>query len=400
MHIYFCVVSRILVLILSLFPLFCTAQQMRIGVFRQYNLKQLVLAYSNGSYSIFGDTVQYGAILPTEFVNISITETNKISLKVGVTEVAQADKVLLISTKQNQSLVYSPKSPVVKERKYKGDVEVTVKNGYLCVVNLVDLNDYLSGVVESEGGGGRELEYYKVQALMSRTYALKYKTRHEKEGFELCDLVHCQAYHNQLRLTPLIDSAVIQTAGLVLVDSQNKLVDSYFHANCGGQTSEPDYVWNNKIPYLSSFKDTFCVYTKQATWEVRIPQTEWRDFLVSRYHYPINDSVLGPMIYTFNQPDRYMFYQYPWLGIPLRDIREKFNLKSTLFNCFPDGTDVVLRGRGYGHGVGLCQEGAMKMAKYGYNFIQIALYYFPGVHVMNMLDQQFFSQKPPRVELE
>lgn len=373
---------------------------MRIGVLRQYSVKQLVLAYTNGSYLVFGDSVQYATILPTEFVNLSITATNKISLKVGVTEVAQVDKVLMVSTKMNQSLTYSPRVPVIKERKYKGDIEVTVSEGALRVVNLVDINDYLAGVVESEGGGGRELEYYKVQALMSRTYAMKYKTRHAKEGFDLCDLVHCQAYHHQLRLTPMIDSAVVQTSGLVMVDETGKLVDSYFHANCGGQTSEPDYVWNNKIPYLRTFKDTFCVYTKQASWEVRIPQTDWRDFLVSKYHYPINDSVLGPMIYTFNQPDRYMFYQYPWLGIPLRDIREQFKLKSTLFNCYPDGTDVVLRGRGYGHGVGLCQEGAMKMAKYGYNFMQIALYYFPGVHIINYLEQQFFSQKPNQVELE
>ena len=235
---------------------------------------------------------------------------------------------------------------------------------------------------------------------MSRTYALKYKTRHQKEGFDLCDRTHCQAYHNQLRLNPIIDTAVLKTEGMVMVDQHNHLVDAYFHANCGGQTSEPDYVWNNKIPYLSTFKDTFCIYTKQATWERRIPQVEWLEYLVSNFHYPVNDSVLGPMIYTFNQPDRCAFYQYPWLGIPLRDVREHFKLKSTFFNCYPEGTEVVLRGRGYGHGVGLCQEGAMKMAKFGFNYIQIALYYFPGVKVVNYQEQQYFNQKPKVAELD
>lgn len=387
---------RHLLLLFLLFPLLSSAQQMRIGVFRDYAVKQLILAYSNGSYNVFGDTTLYATILPNEFVNLSVSGT-KISLKIGVNEVALVDKVMLVSTKLNQSLAYACKSPSLKERKYKDDAEITIQNGCLSIVNVVDMNNYLGGVVESEGGGGRELEYYKVQALMSRTYAMKYHSRHAKEGFNLCDRVHCQAYHNQLRFTPLIDSAIFQTEGMVMVDDQNQLIDAYFHANCGGQTSEPDYVWNNKIPYLNSFKDTFCIYTKQATWEVRIPQNEWRDYLVQTFHYPVNDSVLGPMIYTFNQPDRYAFFQYPWLGIPLRDIREHFKLKSTLFNCYPEGTDVVLRGRGFGHGVGLCQEGAMKMAKFGYNYRQIALYYFPGVHLISYLEQEYYGQNVKKV---
>ncbi|WP_341899765.1 MULTISPECIES: SpoIID/LytB domain-containing protein [Fluviicola] len=391
---------RLLVLIGFIFPFFVFSQQMRIGVLRDYSVERIVFAYSDGSYNVFGDTTLFATILPSEFVDISITGNNQISLKIGVNEVAVVSKVLLVATKLNQSLVYSTKTPVIKERKYKDDVEITVQNGALTIVNLVDINNYLSGVVESEGGGGKEIEYYKVQALMSRTYALKYKTRHQKEGFDLCDRTHCQAYHNQLRLNPMIDSAVLKTEGMVMVDQHNHLVDAYFHANCGGQTSEPDYVWNNKIPYLSTFKDTFCIYTKQATWERRIPQTEWLEYLVRNFHYPVNDSVLGPMIYTFNQPDRCAFYQYPWLGIPLRDIRENFKLKSTFFNCYPEGTDVILRGRGYGHGVGLCQEGAMKMARFGFNYIQIALYYFPGVKVVNYQEQQFFNQKPKIAELD
>lgn len=360
---------------------------------RDYEIKRIIFAYSDGSYNVIGDSAEFATILPNEFVDLSITSDRRISLKVGTREVAVVRKVTLVSTRLGHSLVYSPRSPQIKERKYKDDVEVFVGEKGLTIVNLVDMHDYLAGVVESEGGGGRNPEYYKVQALMSRSYAMKYRDRHMKEGYGLCDRVHCQAYHNQLRFTPAIDSAVRQTSGMVMVDQSNNLVDAYFHANCGGQTSDPEYVWNSKVPYLSTFRDTFCIYTKQATWEKRIPQEDWKNFLVSRFNYPLEDSVLGPMIYTFNQPERYAFFQYPWLGIPLRDLRTQFNLKSTFFNCYPEGNDVVLRGRGYGHGVGLCQEGAMKMARYGYSYLQIALYYFPGVRVVNYNDQRFFSQK-------
>ncbi len=363
-----------------------SAQQQRIGVLRDYTIKRIVFAYDNGSFSVFGDTSEYGTILPNEFVDLEWLSSGKISVKIGVTEVAQVSKVNLVTTKLNTSIVYSPKSSTAKERKYKDDVEVLATESGLTIVNLVDMQNYLGGVVESEGGGGRDLEYYKVQATISRTYALKTKGRHSKEGFDLCDRTHCQAYHYQLRYTPVIDSAVRQTKGKVLVDQHNHLIDAYFHANCGGQTSEPDYVWNNKVDYLKSFKDTFCIYTKQATWEKRIPQQDWKNYLEETFQFPSSDSIFGPLICTFNQPDRCAFYISPVLGIPLRDIRDHFKLKSTYFNCYPDGTDVLIRGRGYGHGVGLCQEGAMKMAKYKFNYQQIIVYYFPGAKLIDVSD--------------
>jgi stage II sporulation protein D len=93
------------------------------------------------------------------------------------------------------------------------------------------------------------------------------------------------------------------------------------------------------------------------------------------------------------------FYQSPALGIPLRDLRTEFNLKSTFFSTYPEGMEVMIRGRGFGHGVGLCQEGAMRMAKYGYNYHQIAVYYFPGIHLVKLDQESFFTQKtgfPPK----
>lgn len=378
--------KQLLLSFCSFLVIHLSAQQQRIGVLRDYTIKRIVFAYDNGSFSVFGDTTEYGTILPNEFVDLEWLSSGKISVKIGVTEVAQVSKVNLVTTKLNTSIVYSPKNSTSKERKYKDDVEILATETGLTIVNLVDMQNYLGGVVESEGGGGRDLEYYKVQATISRTYALKTKGRHSKEGFDLCDKTHCQAYHYQLRYTPIIDSAVRQTKGKVLVDQHNHLIDAYFHANCGGQTSEPDYVWNNKVDYLKSFKDTFCIYTKQATWEKRIPQQDWKNYLEETFQFPSSDSIFGPLICTFNQPDRCAFYISPVLGIPLRDIRDHFKLKSTYFNCYPDGTDVLIRGRGYGHGVGLCQEGAMKMAKYKFNYQQIIVYYFPGAKLVDISD--------------
>ena len=386
----------VLVTLLVILSWFLHAQEMRIGVMRDYDVKRIWFSYNDGSYNIFGDSLEFGAILPNEFVEIIyLPTTKKVELKKGVTSLGTFTSVRLVESKAGFSLILTSKEPTVKERRYRNDFEVSAGEKGLTIVNVVDMHHYLSGVVESEGGGGKELEYYKVQALMSRTYALKYLKKHEKEGFSLCDRVHCQAYHSMLRFTPTIDSAVQQTAGIIMVDEHNQFVDAYFHANCGGQTSEADYVWNNNVPYLNSFKDTFCIYTKQATWEKRIPQQQWADFLSSRYNYPLYDSIYGPLIFTFNQPERLAFYHNAALGIPLRDLRQEFGLRSTFFSTYPEGREVVVRGRGFGHGVGLCQEGAMRMAKYGFNYHQIAVYYFPGVHLLRIPEQLFFLQRSP-----
>lgn len=388
---------RYFLLFALLFPLAVLhAQQMRIGVLRDHSIKRINFAYSDGSYSVFADTNYLGVILPNEFVELVPFGVDLVKLKKGIIDLGDFKKIQLIQNTANTCLTLTSKTPVVKARKYKDDFEITSNGKELTIVNAIDMNNYLSGVVESEGGGGKHLEYYKVQAVLSRTYALKYKDKHKKDGFDLCDRVHCQAYHSMMRFTSKIDSAVIQTTNLVLVDSDSRLIDAYFHANCGGQTCEPQYIWNEEIPYLSSFKDTFCIYTKQAAWQVRVSQERWRKFLVAKYNYPIADSVSMAMIYTFDQTERKAFYLHPIYGIPLRDLREEFNLKSTFFSCYPEGTDVVINGRGFGHGVGMCQEGAMKMARSGIDFTQILRFYFPGSGIKNTFEEQFLKQNSKR----
>ena len=270
-------------------------------------------------------------------------------------------------------------SPITKIHSYHGSLLLSVVKGKLQPINTVSLDDYLAGVVESEGGGGKHLEYYKVQAVMSRSYALKNSSRHQKEGFQLCDDVHCQAYHNRCRTEMKIKEAVNATRGEVIVDQKGNIITTYFYANCGGQTSPASYVWNTDVSYCESFIDTFCIHTKQANWEKRIPKAKWESFIQKEYGINLSDSTLKSVAYSFKQEQRKAFYIHPSLGIPLRDLRSEFGLKSTFFDVSLIGEEVVLNGKGFGHGVGLCQEGAMQMAKLGYHYSQIALFYFTEV---------------------
>ena len=280
-----------------------------------------------------------------------------------------------------------------KERKYENDlIFVPEGESYIKIVNEVEMENYLGGVIESEGGGGRHIEYYKVQAVLSRTYALRNLMKHKKEGFNLCDRVHCQAYHKMLTYTPSIDESVKATKAVVMIDQNFKLVNGFFFANCGGQTSESDFVWNKAVPYCRSVKDTFCINTRQTHWTKKIKKTAWDKYLINHFGYPINDSIYGPLMYSFKQKQRMAFYQIPQLGIPLRDLRVHFKLKSTWFDVYLEGEYVVLKGHGFGHGVGLCQEGAMNMAKCNYSYDKIMRFYFTNVYLINYYKWQYYKQ--------
>ena len=171
------------------------------------------------------------------------------------------------------------------------------------------------------------------------------------------------------------------------------MAQGFYFANCGGQTSESDFVWNESVSHCKSIVDTFCIKSRQANWTKEINATDWKNYLVSHFGYPADDPVFGPLMYNFSQPSRKAFYHYPQLGIPLRDLRIKFRLKSTWFSCKKVGDKVLLTGKGFGHGVGVCQEGAMGMARNGFTADQIMNFYFTDIRLMNYFNWSFYKQQ-------
>lgn len=360
------------------------AQTIRIAVFSGDKINRLSFSYNECSYSIYADTLYIGELNNSDFVDLIATDSSNVKLIFGVLEIGVYKKIKLIQNQTNGFLTLTQKATEIKPRKYVGDFEVTRNKNGLSIINVVNLEDYIAGVVESEGGVGHHLEYYKAQAILSRTYAIKNLNRHGKDGFDLCDRVHCQAYHNKWRFSNTILQAVAETKQEVLIHKDKSFVEGFFHANCGGQTSESDYIWNESIPYLKSFRDTFCIYTKQANWEKKISKSKWVAFFRENYFISPSDSFFSYQQFHFKQENRMAFFVKPKYGIPLRDIRDEFKLKSTYFSCYDDGESVLLRGKGYGHGVGLCQEGAMKMAKSNLNYQQILTYYYSGTTIVKL----------------
>lgn len=357
-------------------------QPIRIGLFTGSKLKEIKLQVGQGTYML---EVEAENATETSFLLLNSLDTYLINSHNGLVQIFSKGQLLLqgatlLLTQKNQEdfCNFSPLSPSLKMRSYEGDFELKMNKGELRIINILDLETYLEGVVSSEGGNGQKLAYYEAQAVISRTYALSNLNRHQNENFSLCESVHCQAYLSKRTGSVGIDSAVLHTKGYILLDDASHYYPTFFHANCGGQTCEPQTIWNEPIKGLQSFQDTFCIHTKQAHWVKSIPLQQWTDFLTEKYNFPIQDSMSYSLLQSFRQDHRKAFYLHPIYGIPLRDLREKFKLKSTFFDAVVVGQEMMLYGKGFGHGVGLCQEGAMQMAKKGYSFDQILKFYYPG----------------------
>lgn len=370
-------------------------QELDIGIMRDYTIGTVELTHDKGNYEIIGDSLLVTNIWENQSVLIK-RSGDKIKVIKNDKTIGHFDNVFIKEMGNDNSLRVQCLAPSSKKsRRYCDDFVISTEGtSGLLMINQVEMENYLGGVIESEGGGGKHLEYYKVQAILSRTYVLGHLYKHKKEGFQLCDRVHCQAYHNKLIYTPTIATAVEETRGIVMLNKQLKLAQGFFFANCGGQTSEADFVWNEAVHHCHSVRDTFCIKSRQANWTKTIDANQWRNYLVNHFGYPVNDSILGPLIYNFNQPARKAFYLFPQLGIPLRDLRIEFKLKSTWFSCKKIGEEVVLTGKGFGHGVGVCQEGAMGMAKYGFTAAEILNFYFTDIQLMNYFNWRFYKQDP------
>jgi stage II sporulation protein D len=369
------------------------AQQIRIGIFNSQKVSSARFAPKNGTYFLFSDTNFVCKVNDSDIIEVKASIHEQIELKINGNSFSNHCNLAFLSEKNENYLETKSTQPSLKPRFYEGDFVVSNKKGFLDIVNEIDIEQYLEGVIESEAGPGQNTEYYKVQAIISRTYAVRYWEKHKSSGFNLCDGTHCQAYLHKRNQTSLIDSAVKYTRRMVLYDSTKLLSSTFFNANCGGQTCEPDAVWNQKIDGFSSFRDTFCIRTTQANWTKKIPLKDWFSFIEDKYNFPTWDSLSYELAINFTQNERKSFYINPVYGIPLRDLRESFKLKSTYFNCRKEGEFIVLKGKGFGHGVGLCQEGAMNMAKYGYRHEQILSFYYPNRKLMEIPISSFFPRK-------
>jgi len=269
---------------------------------------------------------------------------------------------------------------------------VTVKQVSANTTRRMPLEDYVRQVVASEASVEDEPEALKALAIAARTYALKNLGRHQQEGYDFCSTTHCQRFAT-IEARPAVASAIKETAGLVLQDGRDQMADVYYSASCGGMTANLKTIWGaeDAPEYLRGVRDNYCNSGSHYRWTDVISSKNLVDALRSDPRTDVGETIRDISVAKYDQTGRAEVVSI--VGDRSRTINGwEFKLivgralgwqllKSSRFNVSRSGSEFVFRGGGFGHGVGLCQEGSHVMAQRGQSFQQILAHYFPGTRV-------------------
>jgi stage II sporulation protein D len=385
------IVPVLLLFSLLSFPRNGNAENINIGILSHYQITRFSFTVKNGHYAVFADNRKLLEIGLNDIMVISLVN-GKVEVKSPRVDYGLFEQVNLIGLDASNYFDIKPIFPSRKIRSYDDNLKVSVMKEQLLLINNIYLEHYIAGVVEAEVGDNPAPEFFKLQAILCRTYALRHKDKHQFEGFNLCDRVHCQAYHHRYTVN-VINEAAIETEGTVIVDSDINLITAAFYSNCGGQTVNSEDVWQKPLYYLQSVNDNFCRREPNATWRKEIPIAQWNAYLRSKFNLETNANGSFKPIPPFYQPHRKIFYDCYNVHVPLKTIRSDWKLKSTFFELYTEGDNVVLKGKGFGHGSGLCQEGAMRMAASGHSYVDILHFYYKDVHLIDLSQLSFFKEQ-------
>lgn len=357
--------------------LYCHSQSINISVFNDYSTRSIVISALHGRFHIIADGKTIHKLNENEYVYLSLVG-NAITASGNDIHFRKLTSVRCIPL-NNSVVQIRPVNPLLHPRQFTGDLTISVDFNRLLMINQMKLSDYLAGVVQAEGGSSKKPEYYKAQAILCRTYALANIERHIQEGFHLCDGTHCQAFKGSIIENNMITKAVSQTKDLVVMDPVNQLITAAYHSNSGGMTEKGMNVWLTNLPYLISINDPYSLSGRNATWETELQRENWENYLIGNGLIPPL-----PESYTKLNKQRARYYTIKNVEIPYSKIRKDWNLRSSFFSVVDNGPRITIQGRGYGHGVGLSQEGAMEMARQGFEFNEIIHHYFNNVKIVSI----------------
>lgn len=277
-------------------------------------------------------------------------------------------------------------------KSYRGALRLLPRKGGLHLINRVTAEEYLQGVVPEEMPAEWNAEAVKAQAVAARTYALRQRKRHGKEGFDVCASTHCQQYGGVAVERAAANQAIKATQGMVL-QSNGALVDALFHTDSGGMTENSEDVWGSRIDCLRAAKE---LRTETYPWEKNITAVQLSGLLAKRGKNigALKKIELSPIRIGKASQDRTVSGRVKavtFVGKSGRasmtgnDLRSMLGLKSTLFSMTLNRNVVFIKGYGWGHGLGMSQHGAKAYAdSEHWDYKKILQHYYQGAELKKL----------------
>lgn len=269
----------------------------------------------------------------------------------------------------------------VNNQAYRGEIEVRKRNDTLLVINEVDLEKYLYGVMKHEISPAWPKEAIKAQSVAARSFALNKRLKNVGKPYDLVATITAQVYGGLSGEDPRSNEAIDETRGEVL-SYQGEPIAAYYHATCGGEIEDVENVWGGRLPYLKSVKCKYCKDSPHYEWEKELSLSEISNALS---HKGISE-VESIEVYKRSDTGRVVelvvkdeFGEHIVSGNQFRMALGPNLIRSTLFKIKEKQGRIEFKGEGWGHGVGMCQWGARGMAEKGYNYKEILKHYYPDV---------------------
>ncbi len=373
----------------------------------------LILSLSSSTSSLFAETAKSEALVRVKLSSIaksiSVKGTNvsiqnkktpfqtvgipiRGSLTVQWVPSQKNEHLWLIQQGQNESEKKSPFLYIEGENLSLNGVDVPEKvflwpnQNKLDVVGILEIDDYLKGVVPSEMPLDWPEEALKAQAVLARSYVLHQMKLHEKRYYHVDSSVLDQKYIYTLNWSELrrikLKKILTETQGMVLKNSNNKTVKALYHADCGGKTERSENVWGRGESRAKTadvtVRDSGCPAGSNLNWTYEVSSKVLAQKLLLK---GLVTQIKVEDVTTSGRPKNLLVQTtleaHKITPQVLRSALGYKNIKSALFEVTPQGSQLLFKGKGFGHGVGLCQNGAKNLAKLHKNYKEILNHYFP-----------------------
>lgn len=296
---------------------------------------------------------------------------------------------------ENQRLIIDPRQDAslrVNDKHFRGMLIILNTGSALTVVNSIEIEQYIRGVLYHEISDKWPLEAIKAQAVATRTYALYSIEKYSARDYDVTNDVYSQVYGGKTAERFRTNLAVRDTKGEVLT-YKGKIFPAFFHANSGGVTEDASELWNIDLPPLKGgVESPYSVNSPHYRWRRNFRLKDIQDDLIA------HGFKVGPIksirVAERNKSGRVRQLEFidrsgtklMVEGKAFRDALGPNVLKSNLYDVEMKGYYVDLVGHGWGHGVGMCQWGAYNMARMRFSYQQILKFYYPGSDLERLKD--------------
>lgn len=254
------------------------------------------------------------------------------------------------------------------------------------VISKIPIEEYIVGVVAGEMPVDFELEALKAQSVAARSYVMVQIEKNIEKDYDVVDTVTNQVYLDKDYLMSVwkedytskinkIKSAVLETRG-EYVSYDGKVAETLFFSTSPGVTENSEEVFSSKVAYLRSVPSTYDeispVYITNKTFSLK----EFYNKLNLEYNDNLNIEITNKT--STGRIKKIKINNKEFTG---GYVMSKLGLKSTFFEIIKEDDKIIIKNKGYGHGVGMSQYGAQGMAKLGYNYQDILKYYYTGIQI-------------------